>query len=142
MSEQRAAPPTQPKVRTRHGGRFIGWVGVTQHGILSTTHRYTHTHIRSMHAHTEYLDLYMGHVLISNKEERMTVNMLTRTHSQKQIKTKSSSREQGVFAEITFKERVMHNTIAAQGNIKGPLRVSHPRVSKSLGLYLIKIVSA
>lgn len=67
---------------------------------------------------------------------------VTRTHSQKHIKTKSSSREQGVFADITFKERVMHNTMAAQGNIKGPLRVSHPRVSKNLGFYLIKIVSA
>ncbi len=32
--------------------------------------------------------------------------------------------------------------MAAQGNVKGPLLVSHTRVSKSLGFYLIKIVSA
>lgn len=72
MSEQRAAPPTQPKVRTRHGGDSSD--GSESHSMASSLpHTGTHTHIRSMHAHTEYLDLYIGHVLISNKEERMTV---------------------------------------------------------------------
>lgn len=146
LSEQRAAPPTQPKVRTRHGGDSSD--GSESHSMASSLpHTGTHTH-KKKHACTHRISGSIHGTCIDKQQRseddspRVKTCSQSHAHTHKNIKTKSSSREQGVFAEITFKERVMHNTMAAQGNIKGPLRVSHPRVSKSLGLYLIKIVSA